>query len=780
MRRVAMNKQRPYPIFTLFFAMALLFLWGSCSTTQHLPEGEQLYIGISKTRILHEDGSTKGQRALSAAENVIQVPPNNSLFGSARYRLGFPIGLYAYNRYVNDSTRLGKKFFEIFASEPILISTVNPSVRSAIATNILKEHGYFFATVTDSVETLAKDSKKARVHYTIDMDKPFLLDSIAYLPPIALGNGSSLSHHEISGMKSGEQFQLETLLQDRENISNILRDKGFYYYRPDLIYYEADTVKESYKVQIRTKVKDGISPLFLKPWTIEKVIVSIDGHAGEEMTDSVTVGDIIVRYKGKKPAVRTHVLGNRIALKPHTYYSQEAERHTRLALSRLGAFAYTDFQFRPIDSLNQQLALYINAVLDRPWDTAFEGNFKVKSNNFLGPGARLSLSRRNAFRGGETVTAGIFGSYEWQTGRNAFGKGSLFNSYEFGADLGLSAPSIFLPFINSSSLAFPTTTDISLRASLLNRARYYRMFSVGASMVYNFEVNSQHHHAVTPISLQFNLLDRGTDIFQQILKENPVLGLSLRSQFIPQLGYTYTYDNTFNHRGKHHVWMEYSFFEAGNLVNALYAIKEPYNKTKKLFGVPFAQYVKGTADLHYTYTINRKQALATRLSTGVIYSFGNMKVAPYSEQFYVGGANSIRAYTVRSIGPGSYRPRESRLAFIDQAGEFKLEANIEWRMRLAGDLHGALFLDAGNVWLLRPDEYRPGGALSEISSVKDFFDQIALGTGFGLRYDLSFFVVRVDVGIGLHLPYDTGKKGYYNIPRFWDAIGYHFAIGYPF
>lgn len=768
------------PIVGFLFSFCLLLFLESCSTTENLPQGEQLYIGVSKTRILHEDGSARGQRALAAAEHVIHVPPNNSLFGSARYRFGIPFGLYAYNRYVNDSTRVGKKFFEIFASDPKLISTVNPTIRSAIATNILKEHGYFFATVTDSIETLANNPKKARVHYTIDMDKPFFFDSVSYLSPITLGDGSLFSHEAISKMKPEEQFQLDVLLEDRENISNILRNKGFYYYRPDLIYYEADTVRERYKVQIRTKIKEGISAELLQPWTIDRVVLTVDGYAELPVTDSIMVDDILVRYKGKRPAVRSQVLANRIALKPQTYYSQDAERHSRIALSRLGAFAYTDFQFRPVDSLNHRLALYINSVLDRPWDASFEGNFKVKSNNFLGPGARLSLSRRNAFRGGETLSAGLYGSYEWQTGRNAFGKGSLFNSYELGLDLGISAPSIFLPFIDNSSLDFPTSTDINVRASLLNRARYYRMFSVGASMVYNFEVSPQHRHVVTPISLQFNLLDRGTDTFQTILKENPVLGLSLRSQFIPQLGYTYTYDNTFNSRGQHHVWMEYSFFEAGNLVNALYAIKEPYNETKKLFGVPFAQYVKGTADLHYTYTINRKQALAMRFSTGVIYSFGNMTVAPYSEQFYVGGANSIRAFTVRSIGPGAYRPRESSLAFIDQIGEFKLEANLEWRMRLAGDLHGALFLDAGNVWLIRPDEYRSGGALSEIASAKDFFKQIALGTGLGLRYDLSFFVIRFDVGVGLHLPYDTGVKGYYNIPKFWDAMGYHFAIGYPF
>ena len=135
---------------------------------------------------------------------------------------------------------------------------------------------------------------------------------------------------------------------------------------------------------------------------------------------------------------------------------------------------------------------------------------------------------------------------------------------------------------------------------------------------------------------------------------------------------------------------------------------------------------------------------------------------------------------MRSIGPGSYQPLQSRYAFIDQTGEFKLELNAEWRMRLVGDLHGALFVDAGNVWLIRPDSYRPNGSLCEVSGVGDFLRQIALGSGVGLRYDLGFFVIRFDAGVGLHLPYDTGRKGYYNIPKFTDALGLHLAIGYPF
>ena len=165
-----------------------------------------------------------------------------------------------------------------------------------------------------------------------------------------------------------------------------------------------------------------------------------------------------------------------------------------------------------------------------------------------------------------------------------------------------------------------------------------------------------------------------------------------------------------------------------------------------------------------------------------MYAYGYQTVAPYSEQFYIGGANSIRAFTVRSIGPGSYRPEDKQYGYLDETGDVKLEANVEYRFPILGDLYGAAFLDAGNVWLLREqkneegENIRPGGLLT----LRNFAKSIALGTGVGLRYDLTFLVIRLDLGIALHDPYDTGKKGYYNIPKFKDGLGLHFAIGYPF
>ena len=177
------------------------------------------------------------------------------------------------------------------------------------------------------------------------------------------------------------------------------------------------------------------------------------------------------------------------------------------------------------------------------------------------------------------------------------------------------------------------------------------------------------------------------------------------------------------------------------------------------------------------YRIDRNQSLASRLALGAIWSYGNATTAPYTEQFYIGGANSVRAFSARSIGPGGYPPNEDNsYAFINHVGDIRFEANVEYRFRIVSDLHGAVFLDAGNVWLMRRDEDRLGGEFT----LRDFPRQIALGTGVGIRYDMDFLVFRLDWGIALHDPYDTGRRGYYNIPRFKDGTAIHFAIGYPF
>lgn len=778
--------KRPSSRLSIAYALPLLLVailaLGSCSVTRHIPEGELLYIGIGKTRIIGDDGSDAADRAISNMEKVLNVPPNDAFFGSARSRFRIPIGLWFYNGFVNDSTWVGRRLYKLFAEEPKLISEIRPDVRAKQSQYILHEHGYFNAVVTDSLALSSSDSLQARVYYTANLGEPYHYDSISYMEPWLLSNGEILNHAEQSKIRKGDQFDFAQILQDRSMLVTTLRDRGYYYYAPDLLVYQVDTLISPGKVYMQVREQSGYPSYTFEPWHIGAIHVLLTEDDRQSLTDTMQVEGITLHYRDQLK-VRPSVFANRVQLHSGELYAQSLEQATRQSLLGLGAFSYVDMQFVARDTLQNILDLYITAELDKPWDSSLEGVFTSKSNNFIGPGLTVSLGRRNLFGGGERLSFDLYGSYEWQTNRKRSDQEesiSDINSYEVGANINLQAPRILLPWLYDLHLTHDVQTTYTLSASMLNRARYFQITSLGLTASFNIR-NTQHQHTITPLRIHYNRLSRQSESFEKIISDNPVLGLSLRSQLIPQMSYRYTFDNIFTGQGSHHLHLDLGISQAGNILNGIYALaSRPYHETKKLLGVPFAQFVKGTAELRYTYGIDRNQSLALRAGVGAIYSFGNMTVAPYSEQFYVGGANSIRAFTVRSIGPGRFVPRNSRYAFMDQTGEFKLEMNAEYRFRLAGDLHGAVFLDSGNIWLLRPDENRPGGSLQEIQGARDFFNQLALGSGVGLRYDLNFLVIRFDVGVGLHLPFATAREGYYNLPKFANSLGYHFAVGYPF
>ena len=262
-----------------------------------------------------------------------------------------------------------------------------------------------------------------------------------------------------------------------------------------------------------------------------------------------------------------------------------------------------------------------------------------------------------------------------------------------------------------------------------------------------------------------------------MMYENPSIALSFEDQFIAKAGYTFTFDRVFGRRRfeDKRLTVQASITEGGNLFSGIWSLAGA-DGTKRLFGTPFSQFIKGTLLAVYSHRVVGQHRLVGRVFVGAAHAYGNSSVIPYTEQFYVGGANSLRAFAVRSIGPGSYHSeKENSSGYYDQTGTFRFEANLEYRFPIVGIFKGAVFLDAGNIWLLKDDELRPGAKLTS-----DFLKDLALGTGFGLRLDMGMIVVRGDLGIGLHLPYETGKTGYYNMPSFKKSLAFNLAIGYPF
>ena len=472
---------------------------------------------------------------------------------------------------------------------------------------------------------------------------------------------------------------------------------------------------------------------------------------------------------------------NDIAHKDYLTYAFDQSRvdATMANLNNMQVFSQVQFSFTPRDTTDtcSILDVRLDATMDKLIDAEMEFNVTQKSNSQVGPHLVLGFSKRNAFNHGETFAVKLKGSYEWQTQRS-MGKSSTIDSYEYGVETSLTYPWLAFPGLKDRNFRYPTSSQVKISANHLNRANYYRLLSFGGEAGYQSQTARYETHIFTPLTLTYNKLQSTSARFDSISATNSALLISLRDQFIPAMQYTYRYDNTVNPRLRNTRWLEATIKESGNLISGAMALAgRDFNaEGKTLFGSPYSQFLKATHELRNGYRLSQKSSLATRIQAGLIWTYGNSSIAPYSELFYVGGANSIRAFGVRSIGPGSYYDRDGRGTYLDQAGDIKFEANLEYRFNLVSDLHGALFLDAGNVWLLRSDDAHPGGKFE----LGNFFDQLALGTGFGLRYDLQFLVLRLDLGICIHAPYDTGKSGYYNIPKFWDGLGFHFAIGYPF
>lgn len=763
-------------LYSLICAGVLLLL-ASCSMTRYITDGQQLYTGQKKLLIDSPGSGETTDAAMTEVEAALAKAPNGALFGSSRIQF-FPFGLWVYNAYVNSEKGLGKWIFKKFGSDPVLISTVNPELRAKVATNLLHDYGYFNGTAGYKVITDPKNEKKAKIQYHLDMGKPYILDTIMYERFTPEVKNMFLRAGRRTLLHKGDQFNVVELDAERQRLSTLMRNRGYYYYRPDYIGFRADTTRVSGLVDLQIIPKPGVPSEAKRRFYVGDRSVYLFGANGEAPNDSVVYEDIKMYYHDKLK-VRPKVLQKRFRIQRGQLYSQARSTNTQERFSELGIFRYTEMQFTPRDTTatNDTLDMVVRSTFDLPYDSELELNLAFKSNDYAGPGAAYSITKRNVFHGGETFSIGVKGSYEWQT-KSGGGSGAKVNSYELGLNTSLTFPRIVFPRLGKKEYDFPATTKFSLNIDQLNRAHYFKMLAFGGDATYTFQPTRVSTHSVTPFKLTFNTLQSTTSGFDSILQSRPSLDKAMKDQFIPAMSYTYTYDDLTVRNRRNRFWLQTSLTSAGNIVSGVYALcGQGFSDEKKLLGASLSQFMKLTGEVRYTWNIGRNQSVASRFLGGAIYAYGGNKIPPYSEQFFIGGANSIRAFTVRTVGPGTYVPDENnKYSYLDQTGDFKLEANVEYRFRIINDLHGAVFFDAGNIWLFREDEKRAGGKFS----LKDFPDNIAMGTGAGLRYDLSFLVVRVDCGIGLHLPYDTGKKGFYNIPSFSDGLGIHLAIGYPF
>ena len=790
----------------------LCCLLASCSTTKHVPADDQLFIGLEKIVYTDYEKNLQAEETQAEVEAALATAPNGALFGSSYHRTPFPYGLWVWNATTDSHGILKKWLNRTFGKPPVLMSQVNPALRAQVARQVLRSHGYLHGDVTFR-EVAQKNPKKAKIAYTVSMDSLFRVDSLAYVnfPPVMqqLIDSTRLE----AEVTRGTPFSASTLDAERTRLSQLFRNNGFYYYQPAYATYLADTFQVANRAVLRLQMADSLPDEVLRPWHIGTTSMRMRRNRSEEADSTTERRFLKVMFSGKHAPIRPGVVLRNLKLRPRQLFSYDAYQESMQKVNAQGVFSTVDFQFTPRD--RDTLDLLLDCILDKPYDFYVETNFVKRTIGRLGPELKVGLTRRNAFRGGEKLDINLHGSYEWETSSNS----KNMNSYQYGADVSLEFPRIVFPRLSSREArrakggARPArrtrhqfystpTTLAKVSSDVVRRPHYYKMHIVSGEWTYRWQPSPTSRHELSPLTLKYQFMNSRTDRFDELLALNPYLITTMEDYFVPKMRYTYTYASPPQLR--HPIRWETTVEEAGNataLCDVLIQGKRWNQKEKTLFKNPYSQFVKIETDLTKTWTLSQQTKLVGHVNAGLMWSYGNADSGPFSELFYAGGANTIRAFPVRSIGPGAFPGLggDNQFSYLMQNGDAKLIMNLELRHRLFGNLYGAVFLDAGNVW--NSEDWTLGESdfdetmddadrtvmelWNELFSntgfrMKNFFKQIATGTGIGLRYDLNFLVLRLDWGFGLHLPYDTGKSGYFNISRFKDMHTFHIAIGYPF
>ena len=775
--------------------------------TKNIPDDDQLFVGL--TKIVYEDEKNYAEKSYDdhltttkeEVEAALATEPNGSLFGSSYISMPWSWHLWVYNKFSGKKSGFAKWMTKSFGKAPVLMSQVNPALRASVASSVLRNNGYFRGHV--SYEAVPrKNPKKSKIGYTVRLDSLFTLDSVAYTNFPAEIQALIDSTSEERLINRGTPLSVSALDGERNRISTLLRNNGYYYFNPSYTSYLADTFATADKAQLRLQLADGLDEAVLHKWYVGKIDVLFRKSMRKTLTDSISRRFLTIHFNGRRSPIRPSVVLRDLRLRPRQEFSYDRYQESVGKINSTGVFSSTDFQFtqRPgTDTLD----LRLSCVFDKPYDFYIEGNAIGRTSGRYGPEAKIGLTKRNAFRAGEKLDINLHGAYEWERGG-----GSDMSSYQYGADASIEFPRIIAPFYNSDRIRrsqrpggsrtpdgtrrrrhrFYTTpvTYAKISTDIVRRPKYYKMHVVTGEWTYRWQPSASSRHELSPLTVKYQYMNSHTEKFDSMMQVNPYLIASMSDYFIPKMRYSYTYTSPSSLR--HPIRWETTIEEAGNLVSLWdMAGGHSFNeKGKSFFKTPYSQFVKLETDLSKTWSLNTTSQLVGHVNAGVIYAYGNSDYTPFSESFYVGGANSVRAFGVRRIGPGAFDGSvlSRQASYLFQNGDIKFVANLEYRTRLFGDLNGAVFLDAGNVWSFDElwDENDTDGAPVEHTAFKPsrMLDEMALGTGIGLRYDLGFLVIRLDWGLALHCPYDTGKSGYFNVNRFKDAHTLHFAIGYPF
>jgi len=757
-----------------FIALSLFFVFG-CSNTKYLPEGDLLYTGGSVT-VKDSIIKKKDRKALeNELEDLLRPKPNKQF-------LGLRPKLWIYNIAGQPKKQKGIRYWlrTKVGEPPVLFSKVDLDYNASVLRNFTENRGYFKTRVSaDSTVS----NKRVTAEYTVTPKKQYIIKSVIF-PDDSLAMSRIIGRSSRrSLLKVGKPYDLDIIKAERERIDARLKEKGYYYFNPDYILAQVDSSKGDHEVKIRLVIKADAPPKALTAYKINKIVVYPNFTVSKDSV-KYTQKDIL-QYKDftiidTANTFKPRVFDRAIYFKKGDLYNRKDHNLTLNRFVNLGTFSFVKNEFKPSDSIKNALDSYYYLTLLPKKFIRVEVLGKTNSASYTGTEVNVNWNNRNLFRGAELLTISVFGGADFQLSGTNNGK----NIYKLGTETSLTWPRFIVPFFHvEGNSEYVPRTKATVRYEYQNRTQLYALNSFKTSFGYQWKENVRKEHQLNIIDVTYVSPNNVTAEYRQDIEEDASLGRVIEKQLIFGPTYSYTYTNTMQKRKKNTFYFNGELDLAGNITGLATGANVRKNDTIKIFDVPFSQFVKLKADFRHYLKLSKESEWASRIIIGAGLPYGNSGVLPTSKQFVVGGTNSIRAFRARSLGPGSYVNTITDNSYLpDQSGDLKLEFSTEYRAKLFSIVRGALFVDAGNVWLLNADPNKPGGQIT-----KDFMKDIAVGAGAGLRFDLSFLVLRTDLAFPLRRPdLPDGQRWVIDDINFgsgpWrkDNLILNIAIGYPF
>lgn len=760
--------------YILFNLIILLLLWG-CSNTKYLAENELLYIG-GEVEVEGEDIDGSEKKSLVAnMENLLRPQPNTSF-------LGLRPKLYFYNIAGGDSTGTGgiKGWIKNTLGEPpVLFSQVDLDYNADLIQGYAGNRGYFNARSTaDSTER----NKKVTAEYFVELGNQYTYDSISFPTDSIPVTSAIAATRENSFLKEGEPYDLDVIKSERQRIDANLKEEGYFYFNADYLLAEVDSTAGEHQVALNLVLKPEtpqqaqetyrINDIYIYPnYSLDKDTLNISSLSGQDY-EGITIVDSTNSFKPQ-------MFKRSLLFDEGELYNRTDHNKTINRLVNLGIFKFVDNQFRVADSAENMLDVYYYLTPLPKKSIRAEILGKTNSANYAGTELNVSWSNRNALGGAELLTISGYGGIEVQVS----GQNQGYNIYRIGSEANLIWPKLLTPFNIQSSSAFVPRTRAMLGYEFQARTQLYSLNSFNTSFSYLWKENIRKEHRLNVMDITFVSPFNVTEMYEEQIALNPNLQRVIDKQLIFGPTYTFTYTNTMETAKKNTFYYQGSVDLSGNITGLLTGANIKSGDTVKVFGVPFSQYAKIENDFRHYLKLGRGMELASRIIVGAGIPYGNSREIPFIKQFFTGGTNSVRAFRARSVGPGSYNQEVEASSFLpDQSGDLKLELNTELRADLFSIVEGAVFVDAGNIWLMNENPDKPGAEFSN-----DFLKELAVGTGVGLRFDLSFLVLRTDLAFPLRLPYlPEGDRWVFDQVDFGNSqwrkenLVFNLAIGYPF